>query len=37
MDCEPVFDYGRSLAGWEYTGESYHQGTATAERAATSD
>ena len=28
MDCEPVFDYGRSLAGWEYTGESYHQGTA---------
>src|SRR4051794_41967568 len=30
MDCEPVFDYGRSLASWEYTGESYHQGVATA-------
>src|SRR3954452_11113039 len=30
MDCEPVFDYGRSLASWEYTGDSYHQGVATA-------
>jgi alpha,alpha-trehalase len=30
MDCEPVFDYGRSPASWEYTGESYHQGVAAA-------
>jgi GH15 family glucan-1,4-alpha-glucosidase len=31
MDCEPVFDYGRKHARWDYTGESYHQGEATAE------
>src|SRR5215218_9011914 len=31
MDCEPVFDYGRTHASWEYTGDSYHQGVATAE------
>jgi GH15 family glucan-1,4-alpha-glucosidase len=30
MDCEPVFDYGRTHARWDYTGESYHQGRATA-------
>src|SRR5262249_2935715 len=29
MDCEPVFDYGRRPAHWEYTGPSYHQGIAT--------
>jgi GH15 family glucan-1,4-alpha-glucosidase len=31
MDCEPVFDYGRKHATWEYTGESYHQGDAVAD------
>jgi GH15 family glucan-1,4-alpha-glucosidase len=31
MDCEPVFDYGRTHASWEYTGEGYYQGVATAE------
>ena len=31
MDCEPVFDYGRTHASWEYTGDSYYQGVATAE------
>ena len=25
VDCEPVFDYGRLLGRWEYTGEGYHQ------------
>ena len=29
MDCEPVFDYGRAHASWEYTGEGYYQGMAT--------
>ncbi len=31
MDCEPVLDYGRSPVTWEYTGEGYHEGRATAE------
>src|SRR3954451_19662929 len=31
MDCEPVLDYGRLPAHWEYTGPTYHQGTATAD------
>ncbi|MBA2504768.1 MAG: glycoside hydrolase family 15 protein [Thermoleophilaceae bacterium] len=31
MDCEPVFDYGRTRGGWEYTGPTYHQGKCTAE------
>lgn len=26
LDCEPVFDYGRSPARWEYTDHGYHQG-----------
>jgi GH15 family glucan-1,4-alpha-glucosidase len=30
MDCKPVFDYGRSQASWEYTGDNYRQGIATA-------
>jgi alpha,alpha-trehalase len=25
MDCEPVFDYGRRLAEWRYTDETYDQ------------
>jgi len=31
LDCNPVFDYGRARASWEYTGDGYHQGVATAE------
>lgn len=31
LDCEPVFDYGRTPARWEYTGRGYHQGTASAD------
>ncbi|MDN5762746.1 MAG: glycoside hydrolase family 15 protein [Microlunatus sp.] len=31
MDCEPIFDYGRRPARWEYTEHGYHQGRATAE------
>ncbi len=31
VDCEPVFDYGRSRATWEYTDDTYYQGTATAD------
>ena len=30
MDCEPVLDYGRAPVRWEYTGDGYHQGQATA-------
>jgi GH15 family glucan-1,4-alpha-glucosidase len=30
MDCEPVLDYGRSPVAWEYTGDGYHSGRATA-------
>ena len=31
MDCEPVVDYGRKHVKWEYTGEGYEQGEATAD------
>src|SRR5690242_4226245 len=31
VECEPVFDYGRAHAGWEYTGKSYYQGRESAE------
>ena len=31
LDCEPVFDYGRAAANWEYTGAGYHEATATCE------
>jgi alpha,alpha-trehalase len=34
LDCEPVFDYGRSLGRWSYSGSGYRQGTC---RAAGSD
>ena len=30
MDCQPVLDYGRAPVRWEYIGDSYHQGRATA-------
>ena len=30
LDCEPVFDYGRRFADWEYTGSSYREAVATA-------
>ena len=29
LDCEPVFDYGRELGSWQYTGDDYHQGVCT--------
>ena len=25
LDCEPVFDYGRTLGEWQYTESGYHQ------------
>jgi GH15 family glucan-1,4-alpha-glucosidase len=28
VSCEPVFDYGRTDASWEYTGEGYSRGLA---------
>ncbi|NUR08521.1 MAG: glycoside hydrolase family 15 protein [Nocardioidaceae bacterium] len=31
MDCEPVLDYGRKPVRWEYTGDDYHQGEASAD------
>src|SRR4029078_672633 len=35
MTCvwEPVFDYGRLLGRWQYTGEGYNEGTCRAEDA----
>jgi GH15 family glucan-1,4-alpha-glucosidase len=30
LDCEPVFDYGRSYAEWSYTDRGYHEGVASA-------
>ena len=32
MDCEPVLDYGRQPVHWDYSGDSYYAGTATADR-----
>jgi alpha,alpha-trehalase len=26
LDCEPVFDYGRTFGSWSYTEDGYHQG-----------
>ncbi len=26
LDCEPVFDYGRTTGQWGWTGDGYHQG-----------
>ena len=31
LDCEPVFDYGRCAATWEYSGSGYHEATAIGE------
>jgi GH15 family glucan-1,4-alpha-glucosidase len=31
LDCEPVFDYGRKRASWDYTPSGYHEGVAKAE------
>ena len=31
LDCEPVLDYGRAAAKWEYTGPGYHHAKATAQ------
>jgi alpha,alpha-trehalase len=33
VDCDPVFDYGRDPARWEYAGADYHEALATAEGA----
>jgi GH15 family glucan-1,4-alpha-glucosidase len=30
MDCEPVLGYGTTSVEWEYVGDTYHQGRATA-------
>jgi GH15 family glucan-1,4-alpha-glucosidase len=30
MDCEPVLGYGATPVRWEYVGDTYHQGRATA-------
>jgi GH15 family glucan-1,4-alpha-glucosidase len=29
LDCEPIFDYGRVAARWEYTSAGYHEALAT--------
>ena len=31
LDCEPVFDYGRHSATWEYAASGYHEAVARAE------
>jgi alpha,alpha-trehalase len=31
LDCEPVFEYGRLPARWQYRGDGYHETAATAE------
>ncbi|MEP6599531.1 MAG: glycoside hydrolase family 15 protein [Actinomycetota bacterium] len=31
VECEPVFDYGRQFARWDYTEHVYHQGVARAD------
>jgi GH15 family glucan-1,4-alpha-glucosidase len=31
LECDPIYDYGRAPATWEYTGESYEQVSATFE------
>ena len=36
LDCEPVFDYGRTEARWEYSGQGYRRRSPTAARATSS-
>jgi alpha,alpha-trehalase len=31
LECDPIFDYGRKYAEWEYTGEGYTEAVASAE------
>jgi alpha,alpha-trehalase len=31
MDCEPVFDYGRTFGSWSYSESGYHQGVCSCE------
>jgi len=31
LECDPIFDYGRKYAGWEYRGEGYTEAVASAE------
>jgi alpha,alpha-trehalase len=33
LECEPVFDYGRTRADWDYVGPTYHEARATAKGA----
>src|SRR5207249_299013 len=35
LDCEPVFDYGRSPAHWDYDGPGYHEAVGRGEGADT--
>ena len=31
LECDPIFDYGRRYAHWEYVGEGYNEAVATAD------
>jgi GH15 family glucan-1,4-alpha-glucosidase len=31
MECDPIFDYGRRYANWEYTGSGYNEAVASVE------
>ena len=31
LECDPIFDYGRRYAHWEYVGDGYSEAVATAE------
>ncbi|MEO6577137.1 MAG: glycoside hydrolase family 15 protein [Polyangiaceae bacterium] len=31
LDCQPMFEYGRTMAHWEYAGDGYGEGIATAD------
>jgi GH15 family glucan-1,4-alpha-glucosidase len=31
LECDPIFDYGRRYATWEYVGNGYNEATASAE------
>ena len=33
LDCEPVFDYGRTYGSWSYTESGYHQGVCNCDSA----
>ena len=31
LECDPIFDYGRRYAHWEYVGDGYNEAVATAD------